>query len=91
MVKKENVPMSALMNILQKCTVQIECKLFKFLIKVTDPQYGRRSTLTQTSSHKRSCPSWPEAMSYRSPRFITGRDQNGFYWILALSQFLRRS
>ena len=29
-------------------------------------------------------PSWPEAMSYRSPRSITARDQNGLFLDLGI-------
>ena len=45
------------------------------------PKYRAQTICNECSmkiQRNMSGPSWPEAMSYRSPRSITGRDQKGF-------------
>ena len=48
--------------------------------------YAERHCLVRSYAYRyffrKRCPSWPEAMSYRSPRSITGRDQNGLLFDL---------
>ena len=52
--------------------------LFDVSKKAEEPQSAlSRSSKSCFLSTKLFGPSWPEAMSYRSPRSITGRDQNG--------------
>ena len=40
--------------------------------------------LTARTRVKLRGPSWPEAMSHRSPRSISGRDQNGLLLVLGI-------